>query len=76
GRDEMVYGEQSMGYTSIFAFIAILILLILSFRMWAAPLFALLNLIVGLICAIGQTAILVKSLNIMTSMVAVILIGL
>jgi len=76
GRDEMVYGEQSMGYTSIFAFIAILILLILSFRMWAAPLFALLNLAVGLIWAIGLAAILVKSLNIMTSMVAVILIGL
>ena len=76
GRDEMVYSEQSMGYTSIFAFIAILILLILSFRMWAAPLFALLNLAVGLIWAVGLTAILVKSLNIMTSMVAVILIGL
>jgi len=76
GRDEMVYGEQSMGYTSIFAFIAILILLILSFRMWAAPLFALLNLVVGLIWAIGLTAILVKSLNIMTSMMVVILIGL
>jgi len=76
GRDEMVYGEQSIGYTSIFAFIAILILLILSFRMWAAPLFALLNLAVGLIWAIGLTAILVKSLNIMTSMMVVILIGL
>jgi len=76
GRDEMVYGEQSMGYTTIIAFIVILILLILSFRMWAAPLFALLNLIVGLIWAIGLTAILVKSLNIMTSMMAVILIGL
>ena len=76
GRDEMVYGEQSMGYTSIIAFIVILILLILSFRMWAAPLFALLNLAVGLIWAIGLTTILVKSLNIMTSMMAVILIGL
>lgn len=76
GRDEMVYGQQSMSYTSIFAFIAILILLILSFRMWAAPLFAILNLAVGLIWAIGLAAILVKSLNIMTSMVAVILIGL
>jgi len=75
GRDEMVYGEQSMGYTSIFAFVAILILLILSFRMWAAPLFALLNLVIGLIWTIGLAAILVKSLNIMTSMVAVILIG-
>jgi len=76
GHDEMVYGEQSMGYTSIIAFIAILILLILSFQMWAAPLFALLNLVVGLIWAMGLTTILVKSLNIMTSMVAVILIGL
>lgn len=76
GRDEMVYGQQSMGYTSIFAFIAILTLLILSFRMWAAPLFAILNLAIGLIWAIGLAAILVKSLNIMTSMVAVILIGL
>jgi predicted RND superfamily exporter protein len=76
GRDEMVYGEQSMGYTSIIAFIAILILLILSFRMWVSPLFAILNLAVGLIWAIGLTAILVKSLNIMTSMVTVILIGL
>jgi predicted RND superfamily exporter protein len=76
GRDEMVYGEQSMGYTSIIAFITILVLLILSFRMWIAPLFAILNLAVGLIWAIGLTAILVKSLNIMTAMVTVILIGL
>ena len=76
GRDEMVYAQQSMNYTSLFAFIAILILLILSFRMWIAPLFAILNLAVGLIWAIGLAAILVKSLNIMTSMVAVILIGL
>ncbi|MEA1940180.1 MAG: MMPL family transporter, partial [Candidatus Caldatribacteriota bacterium] len=76
GRDEMVYSQQSMGYTTIIAFIAILILLILSFRMWAAPLFAILNLLIGLIWAIGLTAILVKSLNIMTSMMAVILIGL
>ena len=76
GRDEMVYAQQSLNYTSLFAFITILILLILSFRMWIAPLFALLNLAVGLIWAIGLAAILVKSLNIMTSMVAVILIGL
>lgn len=75
-RDEMVYIQQSMGYTSLFAFIAILILLILAFRMWSAPLFALLNLAVGLVWAMGLAAILVKSLNIMTSMVAVILIGL
>ena len=76
GRDEMVYAQQSMNYTSLFAFITILILLILSFRMWIAPLFAILNLAVGLVWAIGLAAILVKSLNIMTSMVVVILIGL
>jgi hypothetical protein len=76
GRDEMVYAQQSMNYTSLFAFITILILLILSFRMWTAPFLAILNLAVGLTWAIGLAAILVKSLNIMTSMVAVILIGL
>jgi len=76
GRDEMVYGQQSMGNTTIIAFIAILILLIVSFRMWVAPFFAIINLAVGLIWAIGLAAIIVKSLNIMTSMVTVILIGL
>jgi predicted RND superfamily exporter protein len=76
GRDEMVYSEQSLGYTTLIALIAILILLILSFRMWIAPLLALASLLVGLVWAVGTAALFVGQLNIMTQMMAVILLGL
>jgi predicted RND superfamily exporter protein len=76
GRDEMVYSEQSLGYTTLIALIAILILLIFSFRMWIAPLLALASLLVGLVWAVGTAALVVGQLNIMTQMMAVILLGL
>ena len=76
GHDEMVYTEKSLGYTSLIAFVAILIMLMLSLRMWIAPIFAMINLIVGIIWAIGVAVIFVGQLNMMTSMMAVILIGL
>ena len=76
GRDEMVYSEQSLGYTTLIALLAILILLILSFRMWVAPVLALASLLVGLVWAVGIAAIVVGQLNIMTQMMAVILLGL
>lgn len=76
GHDEMVYSQQSLGYTSLIAFIAILLLLIISFRMWVAPILAMVNLMVGIIWAIGVAAAVVGQLNIMTQMMAVILLGL
>ncbi len=76
GRDEMVYSEQSLGITSVVAFIAILIMLMISFRMLTAPLLAGLNLVIGIIWATGMAAVAVGELNFMTSMFAVILIGL
>lgn len=76
GRDEMVYSEQSLGYTTVIAVVAILLMLMLSFRMWVAPLLAVANLLVGLIWAVGTAALVVGQLNIMTSMMAVILLGL
>jgi len=76
GRDEMVYSTQSLGYTTVIAVIAILFLLMISFRMWIAPIFAISNLLVGLIWAVGTAAIVVGMLNIMTQMMAVILLGL
>ena len=75
-RDEMVYSEQSLGYTSLIAIIAILALLIISLRMWVAPVFAMFNLLVGILWAMGTAAVVVGELNIMTSMMAVILLGL
>ena len=76
GRDEMVYSQQSLGYTSLIAIFAILVLLIVSFRMWVSPLFALFNLFIGILWAIGAAALVVGQLNIMTQMMAVILLGL
>jgi len=74
--DEMYYSEKSLGITSVIAFAAILLMLIFAFRMLIAPVFAGLNLIVGIIWAAGVAYITVGQLNIMTSMFAVILIGL
>ena len=76
GRDEMVYSARSLGYTTVIAMIAILLLLMISFRMWVAPIFAIANLLVGLVWAVGTAAIVVGQLNMMTQMMAVILIGL
>lgn len=76
GHDEMVYSEKSLGTTSLIAVLAILFMLVLSFRMWSAPLLALLNLIIGVLWAIGTASLIVGQLNIMTSMMAVILLGL
>ncbi len=76
GRDEMVYSEKSLGYTSVIAAIAILVLLIISFRMWLAPVLAMFNLLIGVLWAVGTAALVVGQLNIMTQMMAVILLGL
>jgi len=75
-RDEMVYAEKDMGITSIVAFVLVLLLFILSFRLVTAPILAGLNLIISIILASGLIAVFIESLNIMTSMFAVILIGL
>jgi predicted RND superfamily exporter protein len=74
--DEMVYGEKSIGSTTVIALIAVFFLLVFSFRMWVAPVLALSNLIVGIIWAVGAAALFVGTLNIMTYMMTVILIGL
>ncbi|MCK5739338.1 MMPL family transporter [bacterium] len=74
--DEMVYSQQSLGYTSLIALIGIFILLIISFRMWLSPFLSIINLIVGIVWAMGITALVVGQLNMMTQMMAVILLGL
>jgi predicted RND superfamily exporter protein len=75
-RDENVYAARSLSYSTLIALVVILILLMISFRMWVAPIFAVLNLIVGLIWAVGITYIVVGHLNLMTVMMSVILLGL
>jgi predicted RND superfamily exporter protein len=74
--DEQVYSEKSLGFTTLVAFIAILILLMVSFRMWVAPVFAIVNLLVGVIWAMGAARIVVGDLNLLTSTMSVIILGL
>ena len=75
-RDEMAAMETDTFVTTIIAFALILVLFILSFRIWTAPLLAGITLAVGLVWASIYAAITVQTLNLMTSMFAVILIGL
>ena len=75
-RDENVYAARSLGYSTLIAVIVILFLLMISFRMWVAPIFAVVNLIVGLIWAVGITFLVVGHLNLMTVMMSIILLGL
>ncbi len=74
--DEQVYGTQTIGSSTPLALLAILIILMFSFRMWLAPLMAITTLIVGVIWAAGMSWLLVQQLNMMTSIFSVILFGL
>ncbi|MBN1464566.1 MMPL family transporter [candidate division KSB1 bacterium] len=74
--DEQVYAEQSFSYSTIIAFVFILFILVFSFRMWVAPLFAMATLFIGVIWAMGAAWLAVQQLNMMTAMMAVILLGL
>jgi hopanoid biosynthesis associated RND transporter like protein HpnN len=76
GRDELVYSTNDMEFTSVVALFLVLLLFILTFRMWSAPLLAGINLVIAIIIAAGISAIFLESLNIMTSMFIVIIIGL
>ncbi|MFC1557065.1 RND family transporter [candidate division KSB1 bacterium] len=74
--DEEVYGREAIGSSTLIALFAILILLMISFRMWVSPFFALSTLIVGVIWALGASWIAVGQLNMVTSMMSVIILGL
>jgi len=75
-KDEMEHTTKDMQFSSILALVLVLVLFILTFRMWSAPILAGLNLIIALIIAAGVVGLLLGRLNMMTSMFAVILIGL
>lgn len=74
--DEMVYSMNDVRRSSVVAIAAIFILFIVSFRMISSPILAGLNLIMAIIWTAGAAYLVVGTLNLMTSMFAVILIGL
>ncbi|MCK5739707.1 MMPL family transporter [bacterium] len=75
-RDEMnATTEDSMTLT-LLALAAVFLLFVFTFRMISAPILAILNLIIGIIWAMGLSALFVDSLNLLTAMMSVVLVGL
>ena len=75
-RDETVTSQESLNVTGTLSIIGIFAIIAIAFRMIVAPLFAILTLIIGVLWASGVAGITVGTLNIMTSMFAIILMGL
>ncbi len=76
GKDEMATSEQGLGVSMLAAFILIILLLVLVFRMKSVPFIAGLPLILGILWATGLTGLVIHRLNIVTAMYMVALIGL
>ncbi len=74
--DEQVHSEESLSFTTVIALIAILVMLVVAFRMWVAPILAIVTLFVGLIWAFGTAYLAVGQLNMMTALFSVLLLGL
>jgi len=75
-RDEMVASTEDSMLLTVLALVGVFVLFIVTFRMFSAPFLAILNLIFGIIWAMGVSYLLVGELNMFTSMMSVILIGL
>jgi len=76
GKDEMVTSEQGLGASMAAAFILVILLMVLVFRMKSVPLIAGVPLFLGIFWTAGVTGFIVHRLNIMTAMYMVALIGL
>ena len=74
--EEMEVTEKDMGAGTLWSLGLILILFILAFRMWTAPLLAMINLVVGILWTLPVIALAFGRLNLMTTMFAIILVGL
>lgn len=75
GRDEMASSEEGLVWSSILAFVMILLLLIFVFRMFSVPYIAGLPLLVGIFWTVGFSGYFLDRLNIMTAMYIVALLG-
>ncbi len=75
-RDEFDTSEKGLALSSTIAFILILGLLVIVFRMFSVPLIAGIPLVTGIIWTVGLSGYLINRLNIMTAMYIVALLGL
>jgi len=75
-KDEMEHTTKDMQFSSILAVVLVMVLFMLTFRIWSTPILAGLNLVISILIAAGGLGLVLGRLNMMTSMFAVILIGL
>ena len=75
-KDEMEHTTKDMQFSSILAIALVMVLFMLTFRIWSTPILAGLNLMISIVIAAGVLGLILGRLNLMTSMFAVILIGL
>ncbi len=75
-KDEMKTSEQGLALSTTIALTLILLLMILSFRMYSAPFISGIPLVVGILWTIGITGLVIRRLNILTAMYMIALIGL
>ena len=76
GRDEMVAGLEDSFTLTLLALVGVFIIFVVTFKMLSSPILAIINLVIGLIWAMGVSWLLVTTLNMMTAMMAVVLVGL
>lgn len=76
GRDEMVAATEDSMELTLLALVAVFILFVVTFKMVSSPILALLNLVIGIVWAMGFSWFLVDSLNMFTVFMSVILVGL
>jgi hypothetical protein len=76
GRDELHAIESDSMIITILALIGIFFLFVFAFRMWMSPFLAIITVVLGVVWAMGFSALLIDYLSIMTAMMGVILVGL
>lgn len=75
-RDEMEAVSQDSMLITLLALAGVFLLFVLFFRMWISPLLAVFTIILGIIWSLGIASLFVDTLNLMTVMMSVILVGL
>ncbi|HHE33268.1 MAG TPA: multidrug RND transporter [Chlorobaculum parvum] len=75
-RDKVLLARENLNRTTLISFAGVLLLLAFAFRSWLLPLLAVATLGAGILWAMGAASLLVGKLNLMTSVMGVILVGL
>ena len=75
-RDELEAIKNDSFMITLIAFIFIFLLFVISFRMWFGPLLSIITVTVGIIWSLGISSFLVDNLNLLTSMISLVLVGL